>query len=83
MSQEVDGENDPAALFRVSMCFVAAIPSIAITTSADAKRRHASSQVIDANADVVGRRLVAIRTELNLASNWIGKFPRTFSIKEK
>ena len=81
-------------MFKVSMCFVAAILSIAITTSADARHRHAYSQVIDVNGNVVGSRPAgcphnfcgceasrylfgAIRAELNLASNWIRKFPRT------
>ncbi len=81
-------------MLRISTIFVAAILSIAITTSADAKHRHAYSQVIDVNGNVVGRRPAgcphsfcgceasrylfgAVRAELNLASNWIRKFPRT------
>ena len=82
------------SLFKISTVFVAAILSIVITTSADAKHRHAYSQVSDGNGNVVGRRPAgcphsfcgceasrylfgAVRAELNLASNWIRKFPRT------
>lgn len=87
-------------MFKISTIFVAVFLSIAITSAADAKHRHAYhrqvriSQVIDANGNIVGRRPAgcphnfcgceasrylfgAIRPELNLASNWIRKFPRT------
>jgi hypothetical protein len=81
-------------LLKISTIFFTAIFSIAITTSADAKHRHAYAQVIDGNGNVVGRRPAgcphnfcgceasrylfgAVSAELNLASNWIRKFPRT------
>ena len=81
-------------MLKISTIFFAAIFSIAITASADAKHRHAYAQVIDGNGNVVGRRPAgcphnfcgceasrylfgAVRAGLNLASNWIRKFPRT------
>jgi hypothetical protein len=112
-------------LLKISTIFIAAILSIAITTTTDAKHRHAyhprgriingpivcnergcssqanaaqaeHAQVLDANGNgtVVGRRPAgcphnfcgceasrylfgAIRADLNLASNWMRKFPRT------
>ena len=77
-----------------------AMLSMAITSTADAKHRHAYhrhariSQGIDANGNVAGGRpegcphafcgceasrylFGVIRAELNLASNWIRKFPHT------
>jgi hypothetical protein len=108
-------------LLKISTIFIAVLISIAITTIADAKHRHAHprnrihasiacnergcssqasvdragiSQAIDANGNFIGRRPAGcphnfcgceasrylfgvIRAELNLASNWIRKFPRT------
>ena len=87
-------------MFKFSTIFLAALLSVAITNTADAKHRHAyyrharSSQVIDANGNVVAGRPVGcphafcgceasrylfgtIRADLNLASNWTRKFPRT------
>ena len=90
MSQEVDGQNDPAveplltrgvSLFRVSMCFVAAILSIAITTSADAKHRHASSRVIDANGNSV---MVTVQTaygfNITVHPAYASKFQKFFAL---
>jgi len=81
-------------LIKILAIFVGVCLPIVIMSSADARHRHAYSQVIDVNGNVVGSRPAgcphnfcgceasrylfgAIRAELNLASNWSRKFPRT------
>ena len=81
-------------MFKILMILMAML-LMAITSTADAKHRHARiSQGIDANGNVIGGRpkgcphafcgceasrylFGTIRADLNLASNWIRKFPRT------
>ena len=63
------------------MCFVAAIISIAITSSADAKRRHASSQVIDANGNSM---MVTVQTaygfNITVHPAYASKFQKFFAL---
>ena len=68
-------------MFRVSMCLVAAILSIAITTNPDAKHRHASSRVIDANGNSV---MVTVKTaygfNITVHPAYASKFQKFFAL---